>query len=153
MAISYDSLQELTRRLLPTRSGPYIYSCTQLLQINKLNVKILLNYHLHTIRLPYCSHVRFSNKIQSLAINSFSFPVSPLNLSRVLTFTGRVIIILTRSFIRVSLSLSLFRTSLLISSSRVLISTSSGSFSYRTLREPLVLPTTDILIKFQWFST
>ena len=95
----------------------------------------------------------YLQQIWSFVINSFSFPTSPLNLGRVLTFTERIIVTLTRSFIITSPSLSLF-------SSRVLTSTSSGffnfeasSFSKRTLREPLTLLVLDILIKFRGFGT
>ena len=86
------------------------------------------------------------------AINSFSFPTSPLNLGRVLTFAERIIVILTRSFIVLS-------PLLFLSSSRVLTSTRFGfldleasSSSKRTLREPLTLPISDILIEFRGFS-
>ena len=86
-------------------------------------------------------------------MNSFSFPTSPLNLGRVLTFAERIIVILTRSFIVIF-------PSLFLSSFRVLTSTGSGffnleasSFSKRTLCEPLTLPILDILIKFRGFST
>ena len=86
-------------------------------------------------------------------MNSFSFPTSPLNLGGVLTFAERVIVTLTGSFIITSLLLSL-------PSFRVLTSISSGFFNFkvsssskRTLREPLTLPTSDILIEFRGFGT
>ena len=86
-------------------------------------------------------------------MNSFSFPTSPLNLGGVLTFAERIIVTLTGSFIVTSPSLSL-------SSSRVLTSIGSGFFnleasssSKRTLREPLTLPLSDMLIKFRGFGT
>ena len=85
-------------------------------------------------------------------MNSFSFPISPLNLGRVLTFAERIIVTLTRSFIVTSPSLSL-------SSSGVLTSTGSGFFNleasssgWGTFREPLALPFSDILIEFRGFS-
>ena len=85
-------------------------------------------------------------------MNSFSFPTSPLNLGRVLTFAERIIVTLTGSFIVMSPLLSL-------SSSRVLTGTGSGFFNFkasssskRTLRKPLTLPALDILIEFRGFS-
>ena len=81
-------------------------------------------------------------------MNSFSFPISPLNLGRVLTFVERIIVTLTKSFIVTS-------PLLFLSSSRVLTSAGSGfldleasSSEERTFREPLVLPILDILIEF-----
>ena len=81
-------------------------------------------------------------------MNSFSFPISPLNLGGVLTFVERVIVMLTGSFIVISPSLSSSSSGVLTSTGSGFLDLEASSSRERTFREPLVLLVSDILIEF-----